>query len=229
MKLKIAGIVVLIITLLSFPAYAGTWQKNKDKIRYKRDDGSYVISDWVEDVDGRWYYFDSDGLMVTKSWVQGKYYVNYEGVMLANTITPDGYRVNSHGEMVEHVSSYNEKCDCKEIITIPYDSRDFTYEVYYKKQYTAQNGSTYEIDGFVTDKDGKLYVNYHLISGEGNIKIPITGYEMFNDDPYLYFTFRNSYDVRLVPSTNRVKVFLNDPPLPVYKYVLYIGNPISQK
>ena len=99
MKLKIAGIVVLIITLLSFPAYAGTWQKNKDKIRYKRDDGSYVISDWVEDVDGRWYYFDSDGLMVTKSWVQGKYYVDYEGVMLANTITPDGYRVNSHGEM----------------------------------------------------------------------------------------------------------------------------------
>ena len=39
MKLKIAGIVVLIITLLSFPAYAGTWQKNKDKRLFGGDSG----------------------------------------------------------------------------------------------------------------------------------------------------------------------------------------------
>ena len=50
---------------LSSPKGSGTWvQYSNGKWKYRHSDGSYTLDDW-EYIDGKWYYFDSSGWMVT--------------------------------------------------------------------------------------------------------------------------------------------------------------------
>lgn len=75
-----------ISTLLIFPSWAGQWQQNEVGWWYQNDDGSFPTDQWLE-IDGKQYYFDSNGYM------------------LANTTTPDGYQVGTDGTWIEADSS----------------------------------------------------------------------------------------------------------------------------
>lgn len=58
---------------------------------------------WNLGTDGRWYYYDSDGVMKT-GWIEisGKYYYLYEdGHCAMGEVTPDGYRVDENGVWYE--------------------------------------------------------------------------------------------------------------------------------
>ena len=72
---------------------------------YKNQDGSYTTSNW-QLIDGKWYYFDSVGYMVT-GWIQwngNSYYCNPgSGEMLSDMIIPDGSgrRVDSTGAWIQ--------------------------------------------------------------------------------------------------------------------------------
>ena len=55
---------------------------------------------WRNFTNGDWYYFDTNGAMVTNRWVEntGKwFYLGDTGAMLKNTATPDGYLVDETG------------------------------------------------------------------------------------------------------------------------------------
>lgn len=72
---------------------------------YRNADGSYTASNW-QFIDDKWYYFDSEGYMVTGwiDWNGKSYYCDPEsGAMLTNTIVPDGLglRVDSSGALIE--------------------------------------------------------------------------------------------------------------------------------
>jgi len=63
--------------------------------KYVLKNGYYAASTWVEDTDGKWYYFDMSGYLVT------------------NDTTPDGYRVDENGvwdgqatTIVEDITKY---------------------------------------------------------------------------------------------------------------------------
>ena len=79
----------------------------QDGIRwwYRNPDGSWTANNW-QLIDGKWYFFDSHGYMVT-GWIdwEGKsYYCDPEGgQMLVSTVVPDGLgrRVDSTGAMIE--------------------------------------------------------------------------------------------------------------------------------
>lgn len=66
---------------MSVPAFAGQWQQNTTGWWYQNDDGGYPANSW-QWIDGKCYYFDSNGYM------------------LANTITPDGYAVDASGAWI---------------------------------------------------------------------------------------------------------------------------------
>ena len=66
---------------LSTAVYAGTWSQSNGAWRYQKDDGSYATG-WAQDTNGRWYYFDTAGRMLT------------------DTVTPDGYRVGLDGAWI---------------------------------------------------------------------------------------------------------------------------------
>lgn len=56
-----------------------TWEQSGDNWKYRLSDGSYVTNAWKQ-VDGKWYYFDGDSLMVTNQTTPDGYYVGEDGV-----------------------------------------------------------------------------------------------------------------------------------------------------
>lgn len=73
----------------------GTW-------KYLKADGTYAKSAW-EQIEGKWYYFGSDNLMMT-GWQKIRnywYYLGDDGACWMNTTTPDGYTVNESGIWID--------------------------------------------------------------------------------------------------------------------------------
>lgn len=59
--------------------YIPGWQQSEKGLKYMMKNGSYAASTWIQDTDGKWYYF------------------NIGNYMLADTQTPDGFHVDSSG------------------------------------------------------------------------------------------------------------------------------------
>ena len=77
---KALAIVIATATMASqaMPAMAADWKQNEIGYWYQEDNGSYPTNSWKW-INGKCYYFDSNGYM------------------LANTTTPDGYTVDATG------------------------------------------------------------------------------------------------------------------------------------
>ena len=77
---KAITIVIATATMASqaMPTFAAEWKQNEIGYWYQEDNGSYPTNCWKW-INGKCYYFDSNGYM------------------LANTTTPDGYTVDSTG------------------------------------------------------------------------------------------------------------------------------------
>lgn len=63
---------------------------------YYDSEGYLFKGDWVE-VNGKWYYCESDGRIAKSKWIEEKYYVDEDGEMMKNAVTPDGYLVGADG------------------------------------------------------------------------------------------------------------------------------------
>lgn len=77
---KAIAIVIATATMASqaMPTFAAEWKQNEIGYWYQEDNGSYPTNSWKW-INGRCYYFDSNGYM------------------LASTTTPDGYTVDATG------------------------------------------------------------------------------------------------------------------------------------
>lgn len=99
---KIAKAIVEGITGKVVNSVSGKWLKgvskgNENKLWYKHEDGSYTSDNW-ENIDGEWYFFDSNGWMMT-GWIVWKnkdYYLYSNGVMACNC-NLYGYKFDSNG------------------------------------------------------------------------------------------------------------------------------------
>ncbi len=66
-----------------------------------------IISGWQQN-DGKWYYYDDQGTMMTDTWVEN-YYVGPDGAMQVHTLTSDGYWLGEDGLASEEKRIYG-KC-----------------------------------------------------------------------------------------------------------------------
>lgn len=73
--------------LFAGTAFAGEWKRDNVGWWYQNDDGSYQQNRWLQDTDGKYYYF------------------NESGYMLSDTTTPDGYQVGTDGAWINGGSS----------------------------------------------------------------------------------------------------------------------------
>jgi len=77
------------------------WKQVEGKWYYMATDG-VMQTNWVWTGEN-WYFMNADGSMAT-GWVMVNnswYYLNQSGECLLNAVTPDGYRVNEKGEWVK--------------------------------------------------------------------------------------------------------------------------------
>lgn len=72
----------LLAVSMSMTAWAGEWKQDTTGWWYQNDNGSYPKNQWQE-INGKQYYFGSNGYM------------------LSNTTTPDGYKVGADGAWME--------------------------------------------------------------------------------------------------------------------------------
>lgn len=99
----LAGMMALTLAAASpLTAYAG-WEASGGSYRYRQEDGSYAVSQWIED-GGISYYLDGNGQMA------------------ANTTTPDGYLVASDGSWV------TERQALGGYVRTPYDNQPYFYD-----------------------------------------------------------------------------------------------------
>lgn len=69
--LKILFCTMLLTILCTLPAWAGTWEPTEyNGYQYKNEDGTYLTATWLQD-NGKWYFFDEQGLLVVNSVVEG--------------------------------------------------------------------------------------------------------------------------------------------------------------
>ena len=93
--------VVMLSIGMSFVSFAGgSWGQDGNGWFYSTDGGGYLSNGFCE-INGEWYYFNTDGYMCT-GWVQGGdgswYFMSSSGAMLRNTTTPDGkYWLDANG------------------------------------------------------------------------------------------------------------------------------------
>jgi len=80
-------------------SYETRWELQSDKVTWKYKENGVYMTGWKL-VDGKWYYMNEQGIMLSNTWIQGMYYVGADGAMLTNTITPDGYYVGSDGAWI---------------------------------------------------------------------------------------------------------------------------------
>lgn len=84
--MKRVGLVAVTLAIMMstsvVPAYAGEWKQDEVGSWYQNDDGSYSKGEWQE-IDGKQYYFDSNGYM------------------LHDTMAPDGCRVGADGVRIK--------------------------------------------------------------------------------------------------------------------------------
>lgn len=80
--LSLLGISLILSMFLAFSSLAGQWQQDIKGWLYQNDDGSYIVNQWKE-IDGKQYYFGSDGYM------------------FSDTTTPDGSMVGADGAKLQ--------------------------------------------------------------------------------------------------------------------------------
>ena len=96
------------ISMLAFNVTASNAEWRASGPNWWYSEGSSYAVGWKQ-IDGQWYYFDSNGYMVT-GWMQsddGNWYYFYSNGMMAHDCTIDGCYLNSNGVWTSQSYSSN--------------------------------------------------------------------------------------------------------------------------
>lgn len=83
---------------------AGNEWMEIDGIYYWFDSDTAMATGWREFTGGVWYYFKNNGAMAKNAWVEsdGKwFYLGGDGAMLKGTVTPDGFQLDLTGAWIQ--------------------------------------------------------------------------------------------------------------------------------
>ncbi len=69
-------------------SYAGQWQSNSTGWWWQEDDGTWPANGWKE-INGKYYYFDSNGYLMTNTTTPDGYQVGVDGAWIPNTKQTD--------------------------------------------------------------------------------------------------------------------------------------------
>ena len=84
-KIAAIGFAAVLAAGMCMTSFAAGWENGPAGWAYQLSDGSFAANAW-EQINGAWYYF------------------NENGIMLENGITPDGYTVGADGAWIESIA-----------------------------------------------------------------------------------------------------------------------------
>lgn len=76
--------IILFSLLESFTSFAGEWKQNENGWQYQNDDGLYLVNEWLE-LDGKFYYFGSNGYMLSNQITPDEFWIGTEGYWINNS------------------------------------------------------------------------------------------------------------------------------------------------
>ena len=122
-SLKKIAVAALSLALMSPAAvFAGTWEKDGDNWKYKKDDGQYAEYEWVQDTDGTWYYCKRWGTMEMNHLIDG-YYVGADGRMVSKDDTANPLnQADIYGTCYMSVDRFQDQGDYYQAKVTLYDS-----------------------------------------------------------------------------------------------------------
>lgn len=155
-------ILLILIMMFAFPfsAFAG-WESDEIGTKYVNEDGT-TKTGWHQDVNGNWYYLDSE-----------------TGYMLKDTVTPDGFVVSDTGEWVQNMEKQKFEFENQKDISVSGISAsstkisEFGYEVpvkvYYNGQYGNAGGGTIIVSSIEVSNTGAPYISLSAINIKGGM------------------------------------------------------------
>ena len=134
-KVKIFATAMAFSAIMAIASYAGEWKQDTSGYWYQNDDGSYTTNGWQE-IDGKQYYFDGNGYMLSES------------------ITPDGKLVGTDGSVVVYNnSSYQSILDYYSL-KLKYSTPVLIAE--YNNEISSNNNGLMGLAEIYNNKVGKL-------------------------------------------------------------------------
>ena len=110
----------LLVLWVTDTVFAGQWIQNGDAWMYQDDNGDF-ISNEQKRIDGKYYYFDGDGCLLTGyQAIDGSFYVfNSDGTPKTESILFDGvtYNVNAKGKISNMNDTVFEKLQESAFVT----------------------------------------------------------------------------------------------------------------
>lgn len=93
--------------------YIPGWTENERGKKYVLKNGYYAASTWVEDTDGKWYYFDMAGYLLKNETTPDGHYVDENGVWdgQESTIVEDITKYGPAGKTEPEAVAYWEQTD----------------------------------------------------------------------------------------------------------------------
>lgn len=116
------------------------------------------LTGWVHK-NGKYYYYDANGVLQKNKWIDGTYYVDGTGAMLVNTRTPDGYLVGADGRWIQETLPQTTSAVVNNKISVKTDSDG-------NKSSSSSSGS-----GSSSDKDYSNLVGTYTSSSGAQIDI----------------------------------------------------------
>ncbi len=182
---KILCISLLTVSVLGFTSIGASaeWRRNSDSSwNYYKLDGTKVTG-WLKDVDGKYYYLDDNGVMLTNKWIDN-YYVGVDGAWITNTTI---VKTNEN----TYVKKQADVKDTEE------DEDNYDYSSYHKekvKDSITTSSSTNETASDESNSDTKSSTsdNYYDYSSKGSNETWVSGY--YRNGKYVSGYYRTKKD-----------------------------------
>lgn len=162
-SLLLAGVMVLLSVT---PAFAGQWQSNAQGWWYQNDDGSYPADGW-QWIDGKCYYFTSQGYCLVNATTPEGYTVDASGAWVVNGVVQQQNTASANAESFEAGWIYGTY-ECHDGIDataeLGWNSGDDTDYIYLSGA-TKDGGGVSEFLGEVVSSKGN---NYTAVDEAGN-------------------------------------------------------------
>lgn len=208
--LAVLGFTVVLSLASVFSSYAGEWRQEDKGWWYQNADSSYLSNGWYW-IDGRCYYFDSNGYCLQNTVTPDNYIVDASGAWTLNgvvqtrqtdinlkTITvqiPNGYYANVENIENGMITLYETNSDVPAAFVL--EDIDDIYSTYDEESYASQseriaNEDANSIDGYdasllekgistYNNRDWYYYV--YLISAKNSIVFfPSNYYLSYSDN-----------------------------------------------